>query len=99
MSEPLTPDHFLPHVEQSFQIGGGDDVLTLIRVERRVPEDWERALLPREPFNLIFRGPPGRIVPAGLHRVSREGGPSFELYLMPIHTPERGCQEYQAAFN
>lgn len=99
MTEQLTAEHFLPHLDQPFQVGAASDRLTLIRVDRRAAQDWERAVLPREPFNLIFRGPPERIIPAGLYRLEVEGGPGFELYLMPIHTEARGCQDYQAAFN
>jgi hypothetical protein len=28
-----------------------------------------------------------------------EGGPSFTLYVIPVHTPARDRQDYQAAFN
>jgi len=28
-----------------------------------------------------------------------EGGPGFQLYVMPIHTPAQDRQDYQAVFN
>jgi hypothetical protein len=55
--------------------------------------------LPRPPFTLIFAGPPGDVLPEGEYAFEVEGGPAFEFYVMPIHTPARDRQDYQAAFN
>jgi hypothetical protein len=48
---------------------------------------------------LIFRGPAGDLLREGLYVLEVEGGPSFELYVIPVHTPARDRQDYQAAFN
>jgi Domain of unknown function (DUF6916) len=50
-------------------------------------------------FNLIFSGPPGDVLREGLYTFQVERGPEFEFYVMPIHTPAPGQQDYQAAFN
>jgi hypothetical protein len=97
MAELLTPEHFLPHVGKTFRVKDGRHTLSLVRVERRALEEREWA--PREPFNLIFHGPPGDLLGAGLYTLDAEDGPSFELYVMPVHTPFAGRQDYQAAFN
>src|SRR5262245_22263998 len=97
MAELLTPEHFLPHVQKVFRVKDGRHALTLVAVERGKPEDAEGA--PREPFNLIFRGPPGDVLHAGVYVLDVEEGPSFELYVNPVHTPFPGRQDYQAAFN
>jgi hypothetical protein len=99
MAEQLTPKHFLPHVGKAFCVKGGRHALTLAKVDARRLEEWEAEVAPRQPFNLIFRGPPGDILAEGLYMIEVEGGPSFQLYVMPIHTPEPGRQDYQVPFN
>jgi hypothetical protein len=99
MAELLTPEHFLPYVGKVFRVKGGRHALSLTKVDVRRLEEHEAKIVPRAPFNLIFRGPPGDILVAGLHTLEVEDGPSFELYVMPIHTPTPGRQDYQAVFN
>ena len=99
MDQPLTPDQFLPHVGQIFRVKGGRHALTLSRVEVHPLDDQEAKRVPRAPFTVIFAGPPGDVLREGFHVLEREGGPAFELYVMPIQTFELGRQDYQAAFN
>jgi hypothetical protein len=102
MSELLTlvPDDFTPHVGKVFHARNTSHALTLTRVEQRQLAEWEnRELGLRQPFNLIFRGPPGDVLAEGMYTMDVEGGPSFELYMIPIHTPQRDRQNYQSAFN
>ena len=99
MAELLTPQDFAPHVEKVFRLRGGHHALTLVRIEHRQREDWELELGERDPFNLIFRGQPGDLLPEGLYTLDVEGGAAFELYIIPVHTPTRDRQNYQAAFN
>jgi hypothetical protein len=97
MPELLTAEHFLPYVDKTFRVAGGRHALTLTTVDTSRPAGWEVAARP--PFNLIFRGPPGDVLAEGLHTLEVEGGPSFQLYVMPIHTPDRTRQDYQSVFN
>jgi hypothetical protein len=99
MSEELTPDHFKPHLHKSFRVKDGRHSFTLAAIEQRRREAWELETGLREPFNLIFRGPPGDVLPEGLYTVAAEDGPEFELYLIPVHTPARDRQNYQASFS
>jgi len=99
MPEQLKPDHFTPHVKKIFRVKGGRHALTLTEVDVRRLQDWEAALVARQPFTLIFAGPAGDVLPEGLYVFDVEEGPSFELYVMPIHTFARDRQDYQAAFN
>ena len=98
MDEPLTKDHFTPHVGKLVRIVGTRHALGLDHVEGdgKIPAGW-----PRAPFIVVFRGPPGRdsLLPEGSYDCDVEGGPTFNLYIMPIHTPALDRQEYQAAFN
>ena len=99
MVETLQAEHFQPHVNKVFRVQGGRHALTLNGVDARRVEEWEAKLLPRMPFNLIFSGPPGDVLREGLYTFEVDGGPAFELYVMPIETRARDRQDYQAAFN
>ena len=99
MSELLISDDFRPHVNKVFRVRGGHHALTLIRIDERRREAEELTFGPRDPFNLIFRGPPGDLLPEGLYTLDVEDGPPFELYVIPIHTAVRDRQNYQAPFN
>jgi hypothetical protein len=90
---------FDPHVTKVFHVKGGHHALTLTRIEARQLEHWETGMRMREPFNLIFRGPPGDLLKEGLYTLEVEDGPSFDLYVMPIYTPFPTRQDYQASFN
>jgi hypothetical protein len=39
------------------------------------------------------------VLPEGFYTLEVEEGPSFDLYVMPIHTPLLGRQDYQVAIN
>jgi hypothetical protein len=97
MTEQLSAELFLPHVDKHFRVRGGRHVLTLTKVEALSPEHAKGA--PRPPFTLIFSGPPGDVLPEGFYTLEVEEGPSFDLYVMPIHTPLLGRQDYQVAIN
>lgn len=97
MTEPLTAQHFLPHVDKTFSVTGGRHALTLTSVDAGPAVPPETGL--RQPFNVIFRGPPGDVLAEGMYTLAAEGGPSFDLYVIPIHTPDGTRQDYQAAFN
>lgn len=100
MAEQLTPEHFHPHLDKVFRVQGGRHALTLAEVQARQLSEAERKVVPRQPFNLVFRGPPGDVLREGPYVLEvEEGGPGFELYVMPIHTPARDRQDYQAVFN
>jgi hypothetical protein len=94
MAETLTSEHFHPHVEKVFRVKGGRHAFILARVEVS-----SEKVGPRQSFNLIFSGPPGDVLPEGLYTLEVADGPQFELYVMPIHTPNRSRQDYQSAFN
>jgi hypothetical protein len=95
MAEPLTAEHFLPHVDKTFRVKGGQHAFRLARVDVHKMSGQ----VPRQPFTLIFSGPPGNVLREGLYVMEVEQGPQFELYVIPVHTPAPGRQDYQAAFN
>lgn len=95
---PLTAETFAPHVGASFQVEGGHHVLSLSEVERLQKEPGLSDQYV-QPFVLVFSGPPGDVLAEGMHTIKVEDGTAYDLYLIPIHTPEPGRQDYQAVFN
>jgi hypothetical protein len=93
----LTADSFEPYLGQTFRVEGGDFMLKLDQVDRLpMPAGLE---MPRPPFILIFSAPSGEILAEGMRAITADDGADFTLYLMPIHTPNPGRQDYQAMFN
>jgi hypothetical protein len=99
MDEVLTRETFDPHVGKTFRVGNSHHALMLVRIETRQIEPWEKEAGLRAPFILIFREPAGDILAEGMHVLALEDGTSFDLYVIPIHTPVRTQQDYQSAFN
>jgi hypothetical protein len=99
MTGLLTREAFDPHVKKVFRVKDGHHALTLARIDSRRLEEWERDLGLRSPFNLIFTGPPGDVLSEGMYTLQVDGGPDFELYVIPTQTHLPGRQDYQASFN
>jgi hypothetical protein len=96
MSDEATADAFGPHVGTVASLPDGRR-LTLVKVERGPAGRPGGA--PRAGFSLLLSGDPERIVPEGLHRLAFDGGATFDLYVIPIHTASRDRQDYQIVFN
>lgn len=96
--EFLLIEHFEPHVGKVFRFAGTRYALPLSRIvsPRRPVPAWMK----RRPFTLIFRAPKEREwLPEGLYDCAVDGGPTYKIYVAPIHTPESTFQDYQAVFN
>ena len=97
--ELLTPEHFLPHVNKTVRVSDWRHTLTIARIDMRKLEEWETEVVQRQPFIVIFRGPPGDVLPEGMRELQIEDGPSFTLYVIPVQTLQRDRQNYQCVFN
>jgi hypothetical protein len=97
MDEPLTHEHFSPHLGKRFSFEGHH--LTLLLRSAAPQPQFAMPGVSRVPFTLIFEGPAGDILPAGYYRAAAPDGPVFELHVAPIHTPARDHQDYQVVFN
>jgi hypothetical protein len=96
MTDALNAETFAPHVGEEMSLANGPR-LALVAVNRHSSRRPDAA--PGAAFTLILRGAPAPIVPEGMHRLTLESGASFDLYLIPIHTPSRDHQDYQIVFN
>jgi uncharacterized protein DUF6916 len=97
MSAPLTHEDFQPHLGREFRFSGQPQVLKLSQVD--VMDHPPLPGMDHKAFALIFTGPRGDVLPEGFYAVEAEGGVRFEFYILPIHTPARDRQDYQAIFN
>jgi len=97
MAEFLTIEHFTPHVGKIVRFKGTPHEFPIDRIvgnDGPPPPGWSRT-----PFLVIFRGPrSGGAMPEGFYECEIEGGPTYGLYVAPIHTVAPDRQEYQAAF-
>ncbi len=94
MADEMTAETFQPLLGRTFKVRGGRHAFALAEVD----VGDEQPGLVRRPFTLIFRGEPHDVLAEGMYALDAEGGDGFELYLMPIHTPAQGRQDYQAVF-
>jgi hypothetical protein len=97
-AEILLIDDFDPYVGRLFHFEGTPYAFPLDHIVCK----RERPQFPgyRMPFTLIFRGPrEQQVLPEGLYECKVEDGPSFSIYVAPIHTPAPDRQHYQAVFN
>ena len=98
MDEILTIEHFKPHIGKSAHFKGTPFTLTIDRVEGDGAPPPAGYL--RSPFVVIFKGSSeAGVMASGSYDCEIDGGPTYNLFVNPIHTPERGKQEYQSAFN
>jgi hypothetical protein len=96
-SAVLTEQDFLAHVGKTLIPSGQHIDLTLVSVKLTEWPGWDDGQ--RKPFTLILRGSSHDVLPEGLYDVSVEEGPTFALYIIPIHTVARDRQDYQVVFN
>jgi hypothetical protein len=94
MTDAPGAEIFMAHVGEEASLADGQKLM-LVAVEKR----HAAGAAPRAAFSLHLRGAPAPIAPEGMHRLAFEDGASFDLYLIPIHTPSRDHQDYQIVFN
>ncbi len=98
MTDIQTHEDFLPHRGKLFHFEGWAGTLTLAEVEVR--HGVQRPGSAHPPFTLVFHGPRDNVMPEGFYAAKAGAdGPSFAFYIIPIHTPARDRQDYQAVFN
>ena len=97
MAEFLEIHHFEPFVGKKVKFKDTRFEMTLDRIvkgQKFIPT------AKRDPFILIFRAPKEDVyMTEGMYACEFEGGPTYEIYVLPTHTLEREWQDYQAIFN
>jgi hypothetical protein len=96
MDAAITAETFVPHVGKAASLSNGHEFMLVTVDVHTSPEASSRR---QSGFTLILRGPRAPVAPEGMHRLTFESGASFELYVIPIHTPSRDHQDYQIVFN
>ena len=97
MAEFLELHHFEPLVGKTVRFGGTPFVMTLAKI---VKGQKYLETAKRDPFLLIFRAPKEAVyMGEGMYDCAFEDGPTYNLYVSPVHTPEQQWQDYQAVFN
>jgi hypothetical protein len=99
MSKPIGPDDFRPHLHRVFRVKDGHHALTMTQLDVLPLGEAQALVSQRLPFTLILSGPPGDVLPEGLHTLIADDGGEFLLYVIPIQTPSSGRQDYQVVFN
>lgn len=100
--EPVTMEEFEPYLGRDFNVQNTDVPVTLKLIE--IEDSTKGRLWPKKlpkPFLMIFAGPPERILLEGLRILQVPGGPTFQLYVIPILTHDPGAtgQKYQVVIN
>ena len=107
MLDKLTKESFAPHVGSQFrfQIDASTWVTTeLIEVTGRSPSvgraAWSVPAKPlREPFSIVFRGPPAPLLRQRMYRVEHEAlGLIEDLFIVPVGVTQDGLF-YEAVFS
>lgn len=97
MAELLTAEAFAPHLGKQMHPQGQHRVLTLVSMQ--VDHRPGRSAGTRTPFRLLLRGVADDVLPEGLYTVVIDDGPTFDLYIIPVHTPSHAHQDYQVVVN
>jgi hypothetical protein len=106
MLASLTAADFAPGLDQSWRItdqnGNGTNLVLQKIIEK--PQFHNPALLPRVPFNLVFRGSTSTAVPQGIYTLENEQAGRFEgiLVVSPYQGPGTvpgDTLDYHVTFN
>jgi len=103
MLERITIDTFAPLVGQAFHlhVEGREPLgMTLETVSEIPVAGWraEEVAAHRQPFSLLFLGPPNVVLPQAIYRFEHDGIGTFEMFIVPIGRTAEGVS-YEAVFS
>lgn len=94
----LTAADFTPYLDQKFQIQLPEKkLLTVFLTEVSINKNLE-AWKGRQPFSIIFRGPPDCELTQGMYPVSHNKLGELQLFLVPVGPDDKGMC-FEAVFN
>jgi hypothetical protein len=96
--DQLGPQDFEGQAGTAFHLADseGQLELTLLAVDRFEPQPRSPR---KEPFSLVFRGPPERSLLQGTQVLDHEVLGRLEIFLVPIGPGPDGRPQYEAVFN
>lgn len=95
-ADEMTIEHFQPYEGRNVFLKDFDFTLKLTSVEGG--EHPPQPGFTRKPFLIVLSGPKQPLVRPGSYMCEIEGGPTYELFLLPIHTVATDRQDYQSVF-
>jgi Domain of unknown function (DUF6916) len=96
--EALTSKHFAPLMNQSFELREAGATLAFELIVAEALGGQARSGHNRQPFHLIFRGPPAPLLPQRIYALHHAAIGLLEIFLVPIGPDDRG-QCYEAVFS
>jgi hypothetical protein len=92
--ESFTLATFEPYVGEMFPIHDGDERLeTTLIAAQAVGSGGDG----RDPFSVVFRGPPGVVLEQRIYRIDHPSMGTLELFIVPIGPDDSGMC-YEAVF-
>lgn len=96
MSELPSPQTFEPYVGSEFAVVDASVAIVLATVTRHAARDHGAR---RDPFSLLFVGPPGQALPQASYRLDHAALGELVIFIVPIGPSADGRQQYEAVFN
>jgi hypothetical protein len=93
--QDLTIAHFAAHLNERFTVGDGTTQTELALVEAS-PRGGGRPG-GRQPFALLFHGPPAPILPQAMYRFEHPALPPLDIFIVPVG-PDGDRMRYEAIF-
>ena len=104
MADPLTREHFAPHVGERFEIAPAEGEAfeaVLVSCDETAYGEREQwlASIDRVPFSLIFDAPGGELLPQQTFAVRHPQVGEMEIFLVPLGPRQDGTMAYEAVFS
>lgn len=98
MLESLTRESFEARQGETFHVRFDDGTALELRLAEIRGATAKTARVGREPFSLVFRGPPRPILPQRTYALENSQMGSLPLFLVPLG-PDAGEMRYEAVFS
>jgi hypothetical protein len=91
----LTAATFAPYVGDTFALAAEPQAVELVLAEVTTLADRPGG---RDPFSLLFRGPPQPNLPQAIHRLEHAQLGALEIFVVPLAPDDAGTR-YEAIFS
>ena len=103
MLEQFTIDTFTPRIGEVFQVhvAGMPPLEAVLESVTEIPvTGWrpQEATEHRQPFSLLFLGPPQVVLPQAIYRFEHAGIGAFEIFIVPLSRTNEGVR-YEVVFS